>query len=217
MSTSTLPRHRPPTAGHRGSHRALLGTPADQEPAGRESLLDVVAVPVYRSPEGLRDAVAVADDAKALLLLLVSGPQPAEKVRARVTEFAPEVEVLTVDLHAYTPEPWLEPFLANRCPETAEIRAHDASVKRNVALLLAHQLGWERLLFLNDDVRGFDPVKVRRTAALLEIVSDDGSYGVDLPDSLWKLPHEELLERGRRAFDRTYARAEQLVAARAAG
>jgi sugar phosphate isomerase/epimerase len=50
----------------------------------------------------------------------------------------------------------------------------------------------------------------------LEIVSDDGSYGVDLPDSLWKLPHEELLERGRRAFDRTYARAEQLVA-RSAG
>jgi sugar phosphate isomerase/epimerase len=50
----------------------------------------------------------------------------------------------------------------------------------------------------------------------LEIVSDDGTYGTDLPDSLWKLPHEELLERGRHAFAETYARAGKLAAARSA-
>lgn len=48
----------------------------------------------------------------------------------------------------------------------------------------------------------------------LEIVSDDGTYGVDLPDSLWKIPHEELLERGRHAFDDVYARATSLAALR---
>ena len=48
----------------------------------------------------------------------------------------------------------------------------------------------------------------------LEIVSDDGTYGTDLPDSLWKLPHEELLERGRRAFDDVYARAASLATSR---
>lgn len=48
----------------------------------------------------------------------------------------------------------------------------------------------------------------------LEIVSDDGTYGTDLPDSLWKLPHEELLTRGKRAFDEVYARAARLAASR---
>jgi sugar phosphate isomerase/epimerase len=48
----------------------------------------------------------------------------------------------------------------------------------------------------------------------LEIVSDDGTYGIDLPDSLWKMPHAELLERGTRAFQSVYARATRLAGSR---
>jgi sugar phosphate isomerase/epimerase len=48
----------------------------------------------------------------------------------------------------------------------------------------------------------------------LEIVSDDGTYGTDLPDSLWKLPHHELLTSGRRAVDDVYARATRLATSR---
>jgi sugar phosphate isomerase/epimerase len=45
----------------------------------------------------------------------------------------------------------------------------------------------------------------------LEIFSDDGRYGTAYPDSLWALPHEELLVRGRRAFDRVWAEAHARV------
>jgi hypothetical protein len=41
----------------------------------------------------------------------------------------------------------------------------------------------------------------------LEVFSDDGSFGTDLPDSLWKLPARTLLERGRDAFASTWAEA----------
>jgi sugar phosphate isomerase/epimerase len=34
----------------------------------------------------------------------------------------------------------------------------------------------------------------------LEVFSDDGTFGNDFPDSLWKLPPEELARRGRQAF-----------------
>lgn len=47
----------------------------------------------------------------------------------------------------------------------------------------------------------------------LEVISDDGRYGTALPDSLWALPHEELLRRGRQAFDTVYARAAELTRA----
>jgi sugar phosphate isomerase/epimerase len=45
----------------------------------------------------------------------------------------------------------------------------------------------------------------------LEIFSDDGRYGTAYPDSLWALPHEELLARGRRSFDRVWAAAQERV------
>jgi sugar phosphate isomerase/epimerase len=38
----------------------------------------------------------------------------------------------------------------------------------------------------------------------LEIFSDDGRYGTDLPDSLWKRPPVELLTAGRDAFFREW-------------
>lgn len=47
----------------------------------------------------------------------------------------------------------------------------------------------------------------------LEVFSDDGTYGVELEDSLWAVPHEELLRRGRQAFERVYTEAAALAAA----
>jgi sugar phosphate isomerase/epimerase len=49
----------------------------------------------------------------------------------------------------------------------------------------------------------------------LEIFSDDGRYGTAYPDSLWALPHEEMLARARRGFDRCWAQARRRVAERA--
>jgi len=37
----------------------------------------------------------------------------------------------------------------------------------------------------------------------LEIFSDDGMFGNDYPDSLWRVPAEELTRRGREAFNTT--------------
>ncbi|HKZ15630.1 MAG TPA: sugar phosphate isomerase/epimerase family protein [Solirubrobacterales bacterium] len=49
----------------------------------------------------------------------------------------------------------------------------------------------------------------------LEVFSDDGTYGTEFPDSLWKMPHEEFLAKGKAAFDRTYAEAVTIVERRA--
>jgi sugar phosphate isomerase/epimerase len=46
----------------------------------------------------------------------------------------------------------------------------------------------------------------------LEVFSDDGTFGNAFEDSLWAIPHEELLARGRLAFERVYAQAQERVA-----
>lgn len=45
----------------------------------------------------------------------------------------------------------------------------------------------------------------------LEVFSDDGTFGDDFPDSLWKLPPEEMLARAKAAFDGVWADALQIV------
>lgn len=49
----------------------------------------------------------------------------------------------------------------------------------------------------------------------LEVFSDDGTFGNDYPDSLWKLPHEDLLARAKTAFDDVWAHALEIVNERA--
>ncbi len=44
-----------------------------------------------------------------------------------------------------------------------------------------------------------------------EVFSDNGSWGNDFPDSLWKPPHDEFLKRGRDAFDRCFSAARMQV------
>jgi sugar phosphate isomerase/epimerase len=48
----------------------------------------------------------------------------------------------------------------------------------------------------------------------LEVLSDDGTWGTALPDSLWALPHEDMLARAKAAFDDSYRRATLMVAER---
>jgi sugar phosphate isomerase/epimerase len=45
-----------------------------------------------------------------------------------------------------------------------------------------------------------------------EVFSDDGRWGNDFSDSLWKLPHDEFLRRGRAAFDRCLDNANTMIA-----
>lgn len=49
----------------------------------------------------------------------------------------------------------------------------------------------------------------------LEVFSDDGTFGNEFSDSLWKLPHEELLSRAKASFDGVWADALAIVDARA--
>jgi sugar phosphate isomerase/epimerase len=46
----------------------------------------------------------------------------------------------------------------------------------------------------------------------LELLSDDGTFGLELPDSYWKWPPDQLLREAKSAFDATYARALELAA-----
>jgi sugar phosphate isomerase/epimerase len=87
-------------------------------------------------------------------------------------------------------------------------------IRRHVARIMGVQVtdwreptrGWADRVLPGDGVAPLgDIFRTLREAGYrgwyeLEIFSDDGTYGTDYPDSLYRLPHAELLERGTRGF-----------------
>jgi len=59
----------------------------------------------------------------------------------------------------------------------------DLSTKRNIGLLLARMVGWERIFFLDDDIRDLDASDLREVAAMLGPYGAVGMRAVDFPDN----------------------------------
>ncbi len=153
---------------HRESHRHLLWQ-AHSAWCRTGPGFDAVVVPAFRPAGGLRHAATVAALAGARLVLLCSGRVRAREAAQVARLAAPEVPVVACDLAP-----------GYRIPQTSMRtddhpqgrthrleRRHDANVKRNVGLILARLMGWQRVLLLNDDVRGVGRLELDRTAGLL--------------------------------------------------
>lgn len=86
---------------------------------------------------------------------------------ARTT--APEVPVVACDipLHYRIPQVRLRTDHHPQGVVHRLHRRHDANLKRNVALLLARWVGWDRVLLFNDDVRGVGWAELNRTLGYL--------------------------------------------------
>ncbi len=146
---------------HHASHRHLLWHLDAPVSAAR---IDAIVVPTARPAPYLRHAVSLARDLACPLLTLCSGrwSSAAETVRCAL----PGDEIITVDFpgaHALR----LPRFGTTQVPPRWLRRKTDTAAKRNFALALARIIGWERIVFLDDDITVGAPDDLRRAAGLL--------------------------------------------------
>jgi hypothetical protein len=165
--TARRTRGRDPLDGlavpfHHGSHARLLHRidPAAAEPAE----MDAVIVPTCRPVGCLREAIRLAHGLGCRLVALCS--RSASAVEAAALGAALEADVLAIDTTGLSPLPRLVTTGPPEDPRFA--RDSDLSLKRNLALRLARVAGWERVLFLDDDISGACPEQVRAAAGLLD-------------------------------------------------
>jgi hypothetical protein len=59
----------------------------------------------------------------------------------------------------------------------------DLSVKRNLGILLARKLGWQRIFFLDDDIRDLDASDIYGAASMLGPLDAVGMRCIDYPDN----------------------------------
>jgi hypothetical protein len=137
-----------------------------------DAALDAVIVPAARPAGNLRTAVELATETRARLIVLCSFRTHADDVRALLTGHKlPELAVVEMPQEC---DDWiLGDFETTRWVHDGPgkgvcgTRNSDLSIKRNTGLLLARMLGWERIFFLDDDIRAVSADTVLSTAALL--------------------------------------------------
>jgi hypothetical protein len=132
---------------HHGSHRDLL-TVVDvvAEPAA----VDAIIVPTARPTPYLRTAIALAKLQRCPVVVLCShraSAGAAMNMAARVN-----AEIIAIDV-AHLRGDLLPQFRTTEVLQgTRFSRNTDTSQKRNLGLLLAQVVGWNRIVFLDDDI-----------------------------------------------------------------
>jgi hypothetical protein len=152
------------------THAGLIEPSCPPAPSA-ETGLDAIIVPAARPAKNLLTAVRLATETGARLIVLCSFRTHADEVRALLAEHRlPHAAVVEMpkDHDAWI----LRDFETTRWvhgPGKAVCggRNSDLSMKRNAGLLLARMLGWERIFFMDDDIRWVSADTVLSTVALL--------------------------------------------------
>lgn len=146
---------------HHGSHRHLIS-----KAAGAAVDVDAIIVPTSRNAVAMRPTIELASKLNCTLLALCSKASSVAQVRSMAGRHG--VDLIAVDIDR--PLPGLLPSFAT-CELLAGTpfeRRSDTSAKRNLGLLLARVLRWERVVFLDDDIEVPDPVDLLDAAGLTD-------------------------------------------------
>ena len=164
-------------ARHHGSHRHLL-TPASM-PYPMD--VDAIVVPTGRRPAAMRSALTLAGKLDCTLLALCSKWSSAEAV-ANLPE-AKGVKLITIDA-GQLPSGVLPDFrTCDLLAGTKFERRTDTSAKRNLGLLLARLIGWQKVVFLDDDITVPEPLDLRDAAGLTSYYAGVGLQISGMPDN----------------------------------
>jgi hypothetical protein len=165
------------TPDHHGSHRKLLWS--SDEP-GKKRDIDAIIVPTARTPAYLDSAAELARSLHCTLVTLhskrwTSAAGAAQRLR--------DVDLIAVDVpdpaHLRLPD-WQTSGLLRG---TVFARQTDISAKRNMSLVLSRLLGWQRVMFLDDDITKLDPDDIRRASGLLDVHVAVGLQVGGFPDN----------------------------------
>ncbi|GGK72093.1 hypothetical protein [Mangrovihabitans endophyticus] len=164
----------PPAPERYDQHPTHLGLLAFDGPPTGTARVDAVVVPTSRRPDALLPALDLAERLGAPLVALCSQSSSPAAVVERCWQRPLRTTVLAalVDgghrLPGFRANRKLAEFEASRPAAASLKRRADTSTKRNIGLALGRMAGWERVLFLDDDIAGVSADELRGAAALLD-------------------------------------------------
>jgi hypothetical protein len=170
-----------------GTHRELAGQSESGGSTRADALgLDAIIVPGTRPAAYLDHAVTLARAAQCSLVILCSqhlhGADVKEYLAAR--SFS---DAIVIDLPPGYSHPLFDfrrlRDIEGQLPPECGYHATDLSMKRNIGLVLARMLGWQRVFFLDDDIRDIAYPDLQQTVDMLGSFSAVGMRVTEFPDN----------------------------------
>jgi hypothetical protein len=153
---------------HGQSHAGLLRDGSAPVAASANTRLDAIVVPAARPAFALQDVISLSAALSVPLVILCSRQAQVRQVARRVEKTLGAQAIVVEVPEDYRP-PCDTPLTSSGDFQAASAnRSSDLSTKRNIGLLLGRMCGWSKILFVDDDIRGFSPRDVRRLAGYLD-------------------------------------------------
>lgn len=157
-----------------------LPAPPVRSASGR---LDAIIVPASRPASFLQPAIDLAASLGVILVMLCSKQTRVEHVAKRVAT-TPGAKCLIIPISGE----WSHSAFPSRTTdhgfdEAKAGRASDLSLKRNLGLLLARLHGWNKIAFLDDDIRLSQTDHIARLAGQLDAHQVAGMVVYEHPDN----------------------------------
>lgn len=149
-----------PPVHHHHSHQHLLTV--EQAEYAPHAQVDAVIVPATRPVESLHTAKNLVSKLGCVLVVLCSRNISARQVVRAGNE---NISIVALDVDEVDVLPAFGTSAA--IAGSRHARPNDLSRKRNLGLLLCRVAGWQRVLFLDDDIDDVHPSDVRAAAGLL--------------------------------------------------
>ncbi|WP_051166122.1 hypothetical protein [Amycolatopsis orientalis] len=168
-------------AQHTTHQRLLHHVAAEDAPQAR---LDAIVVPNGRPAAYLKHAFRAAREVDATLLLLCS--KNARASDAVLAAKRAGVRVRAIDTDEAAGLGAVPPFETSKLLQKRAnrmLRRADTSFKRNLGVLVADLAGWQRILFLDDDIDLPRPGDLRAAAGLLDDYAAVGLANTGMPDN----------------------------------
>jgi len=152
---------------HAHLSRDVSGSPAPPTKS-RSGRLDAIIVPASRPASFIQPAIDLAAWLGVILVVLASKQTRVEHVAQRVAN-TPGAKCLIVPIG----KDWTHPIFPTRTSGLTFARAKagresDLSLKRNLGLFLARLLGWNKIAFVDDDIKLSRTDQIARLAGQLD-------------------------------------------------
>jgi hypothetical protein len=167
------------------THRQFAGRARPGGWRGRADL-DAIIVPASRTADNLEHAVSLARAAECWLVVLCSRETRATEVGQMFSDkgFSKGMAVDISDDYRHPLLKFISSDLARDSKSPVCVNPNgDLSTKRNLGLLLAHMLGWTRIFYMDDDVRGVSLAALRATVSMLDRYRSVGMRVTDFADN----------------------------------
>lgn len=179
-------RLRPSRSPRRGqqfpTHLELLANTT----ARVQASLDAIVVPASRPAVNLDHAITLARKLSCQLVVLCSLNARADEVNDLLA-LRNFTQAIVIDLPDGYVLPKLDLLTSTRAslglPDSCVNPNGDLSVKRNIGLLLARMMGWQRIFFLDDDIRDLYSSDLREVAMMLGPCEAVGMRASEFPDN----------------------------------